>query len=259
MGLSPVASGYPPCEARLCNRNSGRGSVLVHSFYVPHLAPGGGHMQLDADEARHAKARRLAVGESIRVVDGQGGYAQAIFAGGDRVETGARQVEPESATALILLQAVIPAERMDWALTKAVEAGVHEIIAYQPAHSALGKRKATRNDRWMRLMREAAKQAGRARFPSIDVAADLSSAITAAHAEIMWLADAEGGRAQFGPAPARVAVIVGPEGGLDADERQQALIAGAVPISFGPWILRSETVAVAALALLQYGYQQNAK
>jgi RsmE family RNA methyltransferase len=47
---------------------------------------------------------------------------------------------------------------------------------------------------------------------------------------------------------------VGPEGGFDGREREQARAAGAMAVNLGPWTLRAETVAPAGLALLQYAY-----
>lgn len=226
----------------------------MHTFYVPVLAPVGQAAVLAGDELRHLRVRRIREGEAVRLVDGAGGSADGTFEAGDRVRVQAVTQEPLPAVTFVVLQAALPAERLDWALEKAVEAGAHEIVVFEAERSALGKRQADRHDRWTRAVREACKQCGRARFPQVTFAASLDEALRVARCDLLWLADAAGARPQFGAPPARAGLLVGPEGGWTDREREAAIAAGARRVTFAPWVLRSETVAPLGLALLQYGY-----
>jgi 16S rRNA (uracil1498-N3)-methyltransferase len=227
----------------------------MHTFYVPQLPAEGGTVTLDDDEARHIRARRLRPGEAVKLIDGAGNFALGTYKSGDQITADRPRAQPEPATALHLIQAWLPAEKLDWVLQKSVEMGASSIVIFQPERSAGGSRRAERTDRWERLIREAAKQCGQARFPRLEVHANLADAL-ANPPPVLWMMDAEGTRPDFpvSAAPARAALLVGPEGGLSPEEKELALQAGAVKVRLGPWVLRSETVAAAGLALLQYGY-----
>jgi 16S rRNA (uracil1498-N3)-methyltransferase len=228
--------------------------LIMHAFFAPALAAPGQTVPLARDELQHLRARRIRLGEAVRLIDGRGGYAEGVYDGAAGVTLRAAGTEPEPAVTLVVVQAALPSDTLDWALEKSVEAGAHAIIVFEPARSALGKRPADRTERWVRLTREACKQCGRARFPAVTAAPNLAAALASAQCDRLWLADGAGAAPAFGPPPRRAGLIVGPEGGLDDAERAAAASAGAVKVSLGPWVLRSETVAALGLALLQYGY-----
>lgn len=226
----------------------------MHIFYAPLLSAEGGPVKLDDDEMRHVKSRRLRPGEHVRLIDGAGGSANAVYKGADQCLAEPVAYQPEPATAFHLIQALLPAEKLDWALQKAVELGAAAITVFQPDRSSMGSRRVERTDRWERMIRESAKQCGQARFPTIQFQNDLAAAL-ATPLPLIWMMDAAGARPVFAPpAPAQVALLVGPEGGWSPEERKCAVAAGAVSVRLGPLVLRSETVAAAGLALLQYGY-----
>lgn len=226
----------------------------MHTFYAPALPAHGGLVELEADEAHHVKVRRLRPGEAVRLVDGAGGYACGRYERGATIAAEAKQIESEPAVRFAVFQAALPPERLDYALEKAVEAGADLLVVFLPERSGLGKRKPERADRWRRIAREAAKQCGRARFPEVEAAGALAEALAARPCDLLWLTDPAGARPEFPGGVARAGLVVGPEGGLTDAEKAAAQNAGAVPVKLGPWILRSETVAPAGLALLQYGY-----
>lgn len=226
----------------------------MHIFYAPQIPAEGGLVTLDDEELRHVKSRRLRPGENVRLINGSGGWANAIYKGADQCLADPVVTQPEPATKFHLIQALLPAEKLDWALQKAVELGAASIAVFQPDRSSMGSRKVERTDRWERLIREAAKQCGQSRFPPIQFHADLAAALSTPF-PVLWMMDAAGGRPALPmPAPKQAALLVGPEGGLSPEEKKCALIAGAVLVRLGPLVLRSETVAAAGLALLQYGY-----
>jgi len=190
-----------------------------------------------------------------RLVDGAGGFASGRYVSGAIIDAGAKQMEPEGAVRFHVFQAALPPERLDYALEKAVEAGADLIVVFRPERSGLGKRIPERADRWRRIAREAAKQCGRAALsrrrsrgarsprPSRPGRATCcGSPIPRAIGRI------------FPPVFRAPASSSAPRADSPTPRSPPRTPAGAVPVKLGPWILRSETVAPAGLALLQYGY-----
>jgi 16S rRNA (uracil1498-N3)-methyltransferase len=92
-------------------------------------------------------------------------------------------------------------------------------------------------------------QCGGAWLPYMHTEALLAHAVAAAPAGTRWLLDAEGESATLREADPPIAVAVGPEGGIEPDERDALLEAGFAPVRVGPLTLRFETAAIAGLAL----------
>jgi 16S rRNA (uracil1498-N3)-methyltransferase len=112
-----------------------------------------------------------------------------------------------------------------------------------------------RPDRWLRVMAAAAEQCGRATLPEVLPAARLTEVLSAPFdgARVL-LAETDPARPLRDCVPAgttRVQLIVGPAGGFTAAEREAARAAGCAEAGLGPRILRAETAAITALALLQ--------
>ncbi len=143
----------------------------MHVFYLADLPPGGGDVSADADERKHIRIRRLKTGEPVRLVDGRGGYAEAEFVGGDVFRAGPSRVEAPDSVGLKLLQARLPAEKLDWAIQKAVELGVDHVVVFHPERSGLGKQRPDRplgadRQRSLQAVRACALSPGRdVRFP----------------------------------------------------------------------------------------------
>jgi 16S rRNA (uracil1498-N3)-methyltransferase len=114
---------------------------------------------------------------------------------------------------------------------------------------------AKRTSRWNRIVREASEQSRRARLPEIGTAVDLAGAlgIDAAYRYVLEESEAP---PIFSALPAdrqpgdSVGLLVGPEGGWTDREREQIAGAGWRPVSLGAEILRAETAAIAALAVI---------
>lgn len=168
----------------------------------------------------------------------------------------------ESPLAIDVYQAVPAKERFELVLQKLTELGVTRIVpvvtqrSTTPAQRDAGQPK---SHRWPAVILRAAKQCRRARLPELYPATALAGALALAMAgtaelklllyegEQTWtLTEAIGDLR-----PAHVALLVGPEGGFAAGEVAAARAAGFLPVSLGPRILRTETAAIAATALLQ--------
>jgi 16S rRNA (uracil1498-N3)-methyltransferase len=168
----------------------------------------------------------------------------------------------ESPLDLTLAQGVPKGDKMDGIVRMATELGVTRVIPLLTARTVVRLEPArwtTRLARWQRIAREAAQQSGRAAVPEVGAPRDVSSWAREAGATgllvCLWEEELEGlaGRLPAGPCP-RVTVVVGPEGGLTADEVRGLVDAGAVVAGLGPRLLRTETAGAVAVALLQARY-----
>ncbi len=235
--------------------------------YVDAPLAAGTRVTLEGGAASHVtRVLRLRVGEALTLFNGAGGeYAagiEQVHDGGVAVTIGEqRAIERESPLTLTLAQGVSRGERMDLVVQKATELGVSGIVPLFTERSVvrLGAQQAERKlNHWRAITIAACEQSGRNRLPNVAPPLSLAD----------WLrsgADRDGGRLLLSPAataridaPPRpatsVTVLIGPEGGLTNAEQEAAVAAGFLPVRLGPRVLRTETAAIAALALLQRAF-----
>ena len=207
------------------------------------------------------RVRRAAVGDAVRVFDGNGRAADATIVAMTSDETTLRvEVVEEEALLrphIIALLPLIQGDRMDLALEKLVEVGVDEIVIYEAARAVVrldGDRASKRQQKFVQQLAAAARQAGRARAPSLVAVLSFRDAIAhASAAELRWLCHplADAPMTLPSPLPASVAIMTGPEGGLSNDELTEAFSAGFVAAWLGPFVLRAETAPAIAVAQLR--------
>ncbi len=235
---------------------------LIRVFAAGALAPGA-RVTLDGSAALHLRrVLRLGPGDALTLFNGEGeDYPSCIAATGrgtvevevlDRVSA-----RPESPFAITLVQGIARAERMDLVVQKATELGVAAIVPVVTARSIVrldAESGARKTAHWRGIAIAACEQCGRARIPAIAEPRPLAD----------WLAEPPGQAARFllspdadtalaaaARGPRAVKLLVGPEGGLEETERRAALDCGYRACRLGPRVLRSETAALAALAVLQ--------
>jgi 16S rRNA (uracil1498-N3)-methyltransferase len=160
---------------------------------------------------------------------------------------------------LILCAALVKFDRFEWMIEKATELGVAEIVPFEAARSERGLERAAekRVERWRRIALEASQQSRRANLPEVQAPVAFEDAVAQA-AEFRYVLDEEPGginlTAAMPDAERRaedsVALMIGPEGGWTDAERAAFVAAGWTRVSLGPLILRSETAALAGLAVL---------
>jgi len=211
--------------------------VAAHAFVAdleaPELAP----------EDRHHLERvlRLRAGEGLTVSDGAGRWRVCRF--GPQLEiSGPVQVEARPEPEITVALALTKGERFEWAVQKLTELGVDRIVPLAAARSVVrweGERAAGHVERLRRVARHAAMQSRRARLPAVAPVHDFRGAAT-----LPGAAMAE--RGGDPPTLATPLILVGPEGGWDAEE----LGASLPRVGLGAHVLRAETAAVAAAALL---------
>jgi 16S rRNA (uracil1498-N3)-methyltransferase len=171
-----------------------------------------------------------------------------------------REPVGEPAVELTLYVALLRPERFEWVLQKGTELGVSRFVPVHFARSLPADRADGRKgERWQRIIREAAEQACRGRLPALAAPMSFAAAIQAAAAAelplILWEGAAPPLRRVLrrpGPAPAAVAILSGPEGGIAEDELTAASERGIMPVSLGSRILRAETAPIAAAAAICY-------
>lgn len=219
---------------------------------------------LRSGEAHHAAVvLRLQPGERVVVVDGSGLERVVELTSVSPEETTGRVLETRRGmprpVELLLLQGVPRAAKMDDIVRMGTELGAAEIIPVLTRRTvAEGRGRAAR---WRRIAAAAAKQSRRADVPVVPDPAPLVEALDRLPADTLVLVLWEGERTHTiasalrrEPRPGRVAVLVGPEGGLNEDEVRRAAEGGGVPVTLGPLVLRTETAGVAALAMVLYEF-----
>ena len=221
----------------------------------------GGSAELRGDEARHlTRVLRVEPGQRFEISDQRTAWlAEIVEARGERVIF--RVIEPletvEMPVRIALCAALIKFDRFEWMIEKATELGVESILPVETSRSEKGLLEASlkRLERWQRVAREASQQARRLRAPEILPAARWQAALAGARGHRYFLEENTAppllrtlplDRSPHAP----VALLAGPEGGWTDAERQAAAMAGWQAVSLGPHVLRAETAALAALAVI---------
>lgn len=219
-------------------------------------------------EAAHHLHRvlRLERGDPCTLFDGAGRVATALVDGWTHGAlelrlTSIRDLPPLPGPTLELIVAVLKADKLDWVVQKLTELGVDRIVPVHTARSVARPKAdsaARRQERIGRILREAARQCGRAHLPRLDPIRPLGEALaeTDAPGELRLFCweeaplEARLGTLLEGALDApRLRILIGPEGGLTAEEASLATAHGFLPASLGTLILRAETAAIAACAL----------
>ena len=221
----------------------------------------GGAAELRGDDARHlTRVLRAQPGQLYEITDSRRVYlAEISEARGDCVLFRVLEpvASPESPVSITLLAALIKFDRFEWIIEKATELGVERILPVETARSEKGLllASAKRAERWARIAKESSQQSRRLRAPGILPAARFDAAVATAAGHRFILDEAAAPPLlRVVPSPAErsasVALLVGPEGGWTEMEHQEAIAAGWQPVSLGPYILRTETAAAAAIAIV---------
>jgi 16S rRNA (uracil1498-N3)-methyltransferase len=226
-----------------------------------------GSLEIGGSEHHYlARVRRLRAGDELVVCDGEGREAPARLV---RVDKGGAILEvrepAEGAAAPPLPIAVafapVKGDRTEWAIQKLVELGASSLHPIETSRSVVvprGQRAAARIERYRAIATEAARQSRNPRVPRVAELEPLSGALESLAAAELKLAMWEGAIAEPlretlpDHRPTDVALLIGPEGGLTDEEVDEARAAGFAAVGLGPRILRAETAAVAATAIIQH-------
>ncbi len=209
---------------------------------------------LDEEERHHLKVRRAREGEKARVLDGAGAVAegQLVLQQGELAVRVERVTMSPPPPAFTLVVGAGDKERFGWLAEKAAELGVTELAPLKTERTrsvAAGIREA-HVAALQRRARQAIKQSGAPWAPKVSPPIDVKTAAALGHPDFRWLADATGEGPPTLPPGAELLVVVGPEGGLILPERAQFLDAGFRRVRLAPELLRFETAALAAAAVV---------
>jgi 16S rRNA (uracil1498-N3)-methyltransferase len=239
--------------------------VRLTRVYVDEPLSVGRTISVQGSAANHImRVLRAREGDALTMFDGRGGEYGARIIGfrKDAVTVDVqehREVERESSLELTLAQGISRGERMDWVMQKATELGVTRIVPVVTERTVvkLDDRQAERKlDHWRAIVVAACEQSGRNRVPEVLAPVPFYEALGIVDSSItrILLSPAGAQRARDLANPRRIAMLIGPEGGLSENEQEAAVAAGFLQVSLGPRILRTETAAIAALTALQHDF-----
>jgi len=237
--------------------------MRVPRAYIDAVLAVGERVALPPETAHHfLRVLRLPAGAEIRLFNGDPGdwHGRLIVESKQQASAEIESFEAkytESPLDLTLIQGISRGQRMDYTLEKSVELGVNRIIPVvmertqaAPAGERIGKKAR----HWQGVIAAAAGQCGRTRLPELGDQIRFRDWLTGSdpsdHPHLLLDPAGERGAAAL-DRDTRLTLIAGPEGGFSAPERDAAYAAGCRGIRLGPRVLRTETAAVATLALLQ--------
>lgn len=238
-------------------------------FFIAREGAAGERIALAPDDARKlVTVLRRQTGDRVQIVDGGGVVFSArldvdgklVHAVLDAPAAAGSAEASESRARIVLAQAIPKGQKMDFIVEKATELGVSAIVPLRSARVVGERTGEHKHERWERIAKSAAAQSGRARVPSVTPIADWDElCATFGSYERVYLAWEQAAAAPLRErfeAEARclasTLLVVGPEGGFSSAEVARAGEAGAVPVSLGARILRTETAALVLLAALLY-------
>ncbi len=241
----------------------------MHRFFIQHSQIQGSRLYVEGPDVNHIKnVLRMKPGDQVMVSDGEDmQYLCALesFTDGlvwfEIVDTWKENRELPSK--LYLFQGLPKSDKMELIIQKATELGVHEVVPVGTARTGvrLDEKKAQKKTaRWNAIAESAAKQSGRSRIPRVREAMTFSEALASAgELDVLLIPyeKAEGMEATRqvieGIRPGQsVGIFIGPEGGFEEAEVEQAVALGAAPVTLGRRILRTETAGFVMLSMLLY-------
>ena len=242
----------------------------MHRFYVDTPISGvDAQVVLNAEESAHAaRVLRLREGEEVRLLDGENLWAAELVRV-DAKETVASVTalcpSPEAPAQAVLLQGLPKADKLELIAQKGTELGMWELWPVEMERSVAKADKADKADkkreRLQRIAMEAAKQSGRAHVPQVASTIPFAKALKELDEfDLVLVAWEEEHSLPMSQAvakytaehgvPGRVMIVIGPEGGISQREWEQLKECGAVSVTLGRRILRTETAGLCALSVL---------
>lgn len=222
----------------------------------------GEHFTLDGEEGKHAATvRRMRIGEAIQLTDGQGHRVKGIISetgsGSVMVDVKSVLTEPKSKPQITLVQALAKGDRDELAIQAATELGIDAVIPWQANRSVSkweGSKIAKSVARWQSIVAEASKQSLRSWIPSVTeplTSNQLANQVKEFGSVLILDPTAQVSLADLHFDAASIALVVGPEGGIDSSELSRFEEAGARRVSLGSGILRTSTAGLAAISFIQ--------
>lgn len=241
--------------------------MTSNQFYVPRIERGRGRIFLEGEEHHHlARVARIKEGDTVWLFDGRNVRCLA------RVETvlkektelsllGIEEGKKDRRLDLTLVQSLMTARKMEFILQKASEFGIAEFVPLETTRSLRisSERSAHKLERWKKIAREAVKQSKGTTTPAVLPPTTLAKVLQSPIESSRFFLSEDGGKSlkaiireeEEGRRPLfeKVILCVGPEGGWTEEEEKSLLEGGFEGVSLGRRILRTETAALAAVAV----------
>ena len=233
-------------------------------FFISQEEMGASEIVLSGENASHAKVLRLKAGEELLLCDGLGNEALCRVLDGDKLLLQVierRSSEAEAAVQVSVYMAFPKADKLEHVIQKATELGACEIVAFpsarcvsKPDEKSLKKKL----ERWQKIAASAAEQSGRGKIPEVVILGSYKAALeraTQADCSILLYENEHATTLKMALEEKElttVAILSGPEGGLEEQEVALAKEAGLRICTLGKRILRCETAPLCALSAVMY-------
>jgi len=243
----------------------------VHRFFVSRQEIVGEQAFIRGDELLHlVRVLRLGVGDPVVVFDGQGREYHGVIIALSKEQAVVRlnaclRVNRESPINVWLAQGIAKGDKMEFIIQKAVELGARGVIPLITQRTVVRldeEKKRIKEQRWQRVVVEAAKQCGRALLPEVLPCTGVAAFLRSLPADRILLVPWEKGGTSLKTVfmaeqhafcrKHPVYILIGPEGGLEEEEVSMAVEAGGIPVTLGPRVLRAETAGLVAAAAIMY-------
>lgn len=241
----------------------------MHRFFVTEENLRGKQVVFTGRQAHQIRnVLRMKSGDHVIVLDNTGcEYTVILTKVGRQNVVGEivskQQVQAEPRTQITLYQSLLAREKFEWVLQKCTEVGVTSFVPMVTERSIVRRTDAITShklSRWRDIITEAAEQSGRGRIPQLDAPVDFVDAVCRLSDFDRCLISSPAATGSSireilqtgGTEPVAVALFIGPEGGFTDKEVQLAEANSIKPVSLGSRILRTETAAVVASAVILY-------
>jgi 16S rRNA (uracil1498-N3)-methyltransferase len=234
--------------------------MRISRIHIPQPLAANQRIVLSGDSAHYlGKVLRAKVGHKVALFNGNDGEFVGEVVQINRHDVNVQLTESvarltDSALPVHIGLGLSRGERMDYAIQKATELGVHSVTPLFTEHSEVrlsSERADKRSIHWQKVAVSASEQCGRCTVPEVHNPLELAEWVKQVPAGQGFLLDHSGETGFKGNAPEQVFLLIGPEGGISATEKALALAAGFNCVRLGPRILRTETAPVVALTALQ--------
>jgi len=252
---------------------------MMQHFYIDREILPNEQIELTGEDHNHIKnVLRMKRGEKVVINDTKGiSHICALAGFGEGCscfdEEESYPCETELPVKLVLYQGIPKKDKMDLIIEKAVELGVSRIVPVMTKRVIVkiedDKKEARKLERWRAIAKSAAMQSGRGIIPCVDGVMTFKQALDDAGRADKTLipyeesetlgCTMESSREIVGnlKGAKSVGIFIGPEGGFEASEVEEAMKAGALPISLGKRILRTETAGLTALSIIMFSLEEN--
>jgi len=227
--------------------------VTAHHFLAPSVE--GDTITLTGQEARHAaRALRVRAGETVTVTDGRGSVVEGVVSGEPRstvaIQVRSRATVPAPVPRVVVHPAVPASGKLELVVQKLTEIGVDRIVPWFAERTVVrwdAAKRSRHGERLRAVAREASKQSKRAWLPDV---VDPVDGVEAAGLMLVFHEGAEVPLRTVRLEGSDIGIVIGPEGGLTAEEVERLTAVGGVSVGLGAAILRAETAAIVASALV---------